>query len=281
VTFASLTSGGQQVPQGTTVTDETEFGLDPAVGSLFEFAPADHSHGSPAQPAPTVFFGESGTYTVPEGVSLIRVLAAGGGGGGGSSMANGDYDTGGNSGSSAEQLISVAAGDTFTVTVGAGGAPGTPTTTAEGVALNGGGSGGNTIFANSVQTFLDVAGGTSDNTAQAGQGQGGGANNSFTGLPGTMGDFGLTGGGGAGYTTSGYASGGGGAPSVPGVGGVDAESGPGGDGVLGCGGGAGGQGLDGGAGGSGFVVVYPQVGGASGVPGYGPAEYGAPIEGSG
>jgi len=280
VTFASLASGGdtKAIPQGTTVTDETAFGLEPAAGSLFEFAPADHSHGTPAEPAPTVFFGESGTYTVPEGVSLIRVLAVGGGGGGSAATA-GDSDTtgGGNSGSSAEQLISVSAGDSFTVTVGAGGVPGNQTSEYLG------GTGGSTSFASSVQTLLDAAGGGSDTTAAAGQGQGGKAVSGYTteGTAGTIGDFGLTGGGGAGYETTGYSSGGGGALSVPGVGGVNAESGAGGDGVLGCGGGAGGPGLDGGAGGDGFVVVFPQVQGASGVPGYGTTEYGAPIEGSG
>jgi len=275
VTFASLTSGGdtKTIPQGTAVTDATSFGLEPAVGSLFEFAPADHSHGSPNEPAPSVFFGSSGTYTVPDGVSLIRVLAAGGGAGGYSAQSDGTSYLGGNSGSAAEQLISVAAGDTFTVTIGAGGSPGTPTS-------NQGGAGGATSFANSVQTLLSVAGGD-PNKLLAGQGVGGASASSTTGTPGTVGDFGLTGGGGSGYEYAGYASGGGGALSVPGAGGVDAPSGPGGDGVLGCGGGAGGQGLDGGAGGTGFVIVFPQVGGASGVPGYGPTEYGAPIEGSG
>jgi len=275
VTFASLTSGGdtKTIPQGTTVIDETSFGLEPEVGSLFEFAPADHSHGSPAEPAPTVMFSASGTYTVPEGVSLIRVLAAGGGGGGSSAASSGDYTYGGNSGSSAEQLISVSAGDSFTVTIGAGGARGTPT-------ANQGANGGDTAFANGAQTFLHVNGGQSDGSGAPGQGLAG-SGGTLVGNAGETGNFGLTGGGGAGYATSGYSSGGGGALSVPGVGGVDAPSGPGGDGVLGCGGGAGGQGLDGGTGGAGFVIVFPQVEGASGVPGYGTTEYGAPVEGSG
>jgi len=275
MTFASLTSGGDSkpIPQGTAVTDATSFGLEPEVGSLFEFAPADHSHGSPAEPAPTVFFGESGTYTVPDGVSLIRVLAVGGGAGGCSAQSEGSLTFGGNSGSSAEQLISVAAGDSFTVTVGAGGAAGIPP-------AGSGGTGGDTSFADSEQTFLSVAGGEAGNsTAATGQGQGGSGLTATTGSAGTVGDFGLTGGGGAGYETEDYASGGGGALSVPGVGGVDAPSGPGGDGVLGCGGGAGGLGLDGGTGGTGFVIVFPQVQGAAGVPGYGPTEYAAPIEG--
>jgi len=274
MTFASLTSGGdtKTIPQGTTVTDETAFGLEPAVGSLFEFAPADHSHGSPAEPAPTVMYTANGTYTVPEGVSLIRVLAVGGGAGGGSAASDGGYGGGGNSGSSAEQFVSVAAGDSFTVTVGAGGVGGTPT-------ANPGGSGESTSFANSVETFLDVEGGQAGSQAAAGQGAGGDSADQYAGTPGTVGDFGLTGGGGAGYSTTGYASGGGGALSVPGAGGTNAPSGDGGDGVLGCGGGAGGLGLDGGSGGAGFVIVFPQVLGASGVPGYGPTEYAAPIEG--
>jgi len=276
MTFASLTSGGdaKTIPQGTTVVDATAFGLEPEVGSLFEFAPADHSHGSPAEPAPPVFFGESGTYTVPDGVGIIRVLVVGGGGGGSSAAANGDSDNGGNSGSSAEQLINVAAGDSFTVNVGAGGLPGTPAT-------GFGGSGGTTSFTKGAQTFLSAIGGGSDVPASTGQGQGGSSASSHEGAAGNIGDFGLTGGGGAGYAVEGYASGGGGALSLPGVGGVNAPSGPGGDGVLGCGGGAGGLGQDGGRGGDGFVIVSPQVGGASGVPGYGPTEYGAPIEGSG
>jgi len=276
MTFASLISGGdiKPIPQGTTVVDATDFGLEPEVGSLFEFAPADHSHGSPAEPAPTVFFGASGTYTVPEGVSLIRVLAVGGGGGGCSAESGGSFTNGGNSGISAEQLISVAAGESYTVTVGAGGVPGTPT-------ANQGGTGGYTSFGNSEHDFVLVAGGGSDGAAAAGQGQGGASASSTEGTGGTVGDFGLTGGGGAGYGTVGYGSGLGGALSLPGFGGVSTRSGPGGDGLLGCGGGAGGQGVDGGAGGAGFVIVFPQVEGASGVPGYGTTEYGAPIEGSG
>jgi len=274
MTFASLTSGGdtKTIPQGTTVVDATAFGLEPAAGSLFEFAPADHSHGSPAEPAPTVFYGASGTYTVPDGVSVIRVLGVGGGGGGSSAESSGNFTGGGNSGSSAETLIFVEAGDSFTVTVGAGGAAGTPT-------ANPGREGGPTTFASSTQAFLQVSGGGSSTSASAGQGQGGQSITDTAGSDGTVGDFGLTGGGGAGSGTSGYSSGGGGALSLPGAGGVDAPSGPGGDGVLGCGGGAGGPGLDGGAGGAGFLIVFPQVQGASGVPGYGPTEYAAPIEG--
>jgi len=66
-------------------------------------------------------FTSSGTYTVPTAITKILVHVTGGGGGGG--CTSGAYGaTGGNAGGTVIKLLSVSAGDTATVVIGAGGA---------------------------------------------------------------------------------------------------------------------------------------------------------------
>ena len=72
-------------------------------------------------------FTSGGTFTVPAGVTRLRIRAvgAGGGGGGGGSAAAAQLQVGGGGGGGGhiiEQVCPVVAGDTITVTIGTGGA---------------------------------------------------------------------------------------------------------------------------------------------------------------
>lgn len=90
----------------------------------------------------------STTWTVPSGITKIKVHATGGGGGG--YGGNSTYNAGGDGGPSAGTAIgyfSVTPGASYTITIGAGGSGG--------VSGNAGGSGGNTTF---VGTGISLAG---------------------------------------------------------------------------------------------------------------------------
>ena len=91
-------------------------------------------------PAGSQTFNSSGTFTVPAGVTSVRVSAVGGGGGGGSGVSSQrygesgnfrSYATGGGGGAAGEQVIgrtySVTPGQTISVTIGNGGAGGSST----------------------------------------------------------------------------------------------------------------------------------------------------------
>lgn len=91
-------------------------------------------------------FSANTNFTVPLGVTLMRVTVLGGGGGGGGS--NGSYaGAGGGAGGFASGTLSVTPGNSVAITVGAGGAGG-----AAGVSA---GSGGNSSFG----TLLSATGG--------------------------------------------------------------------------------------------------------------------------
>lgn len=81
------------------------------VGSLFGFSNS-------------LSFSNSGTFTVPNGVTTIKVRAWGGGGGGGGSSAAGAAASGGGAGGYTEGIYTVIPGTVLTVTIGAGGAGG-------------------------------------------------------------------------------------------------------------------------------------------------------------
>ena len=80
-----------------------------------------------SSPAPaTTIYSVAGVYNyvVPDGVSTLKVTVVGAGGGGGGFYGNGDTHAGGPGGSGGkwvDQYINVVAGETLTVTVGAGG----------------------------------------------------------------------------------------------------------------------------------------------------------------
>ena len=175
-----------------------------------------------------------GTYswTVPEGVTSISVVAVGGGGG--AISAQNDVSGGGGGALAYGNNIPVLPGQTYTVVVGAGGV----------------GLAGNPSY------FKDV------NTVYAGGGgQGGIGNQSGTANPGAGGTFnspyGGGGVGGVGGPGGGYGGGGGGAGGYAGAGGAggSGDTWAGTNAAVGSGGGGGGSGGHGGGGGGGVGLL--------------------------
>ena len=244
---------------------------DPNGAILIALRPANVALASPL----TVFY--NGTFTVPAGVSCVRVQAWGGGGGGGVNDIGGGGSNGaggGGGGGYREGTFLVAENDEIGITVGAGG-PG-----AANVAGTSGTAGGNSTatFSGNVITANGGSAGSS------GTGGGNGGTGSFTGtVYGQVannggdggdgdGDEGGGGGGSAGSTgdggdganlTAGTAGAGGG-----GAGGAGGDDGAGSSGSL-PGGGGGGAGDDGGGGGNGAYarVIISWEGLSSSTPG--------------
>jgi hypothetical protein len=209
-------------------------------------------------------FNVSGTYTVPAGVTTITVQAWGGGGGGAGGedgyFGSGD---GGGGGAYASSVLSVTPGAQYTITVGAGGAGGTPNS---GAAPSGGTSSfGTLVVAGGGQGALGGYGsGGAGGTATAGQTQ-------YAGGAGGQGseDIGGSGGGGAGsgenggnpvygsFTVGGggvFGGGEGGLGNYSNINGSPGSSYGGGGGGAQNGGGGATNGV-GGAGGNGAVIV--------------------------
>lgn len=153
-------------------------------------------------------FTASGTFVVPDGVSLVYVSGAGGGGGGGggAGSSNGDYSGGGGGGgagrSTVKQAIAVTPGQSIPVTIGAAGTAGSGSI----FSATGGGSGSATTFG-SLLTLAGGAGGGGGNASTGGGGAGGApggqwggdaqiANTGGNGGNGGGGPFGTAGGGG-------------------------------------------------------------------------------------
>jgi hypothetical protein len=173
----------------------------------------------------TVTYNVSGTYsfTVPSGVSSVTVQCWGAGGAGGGVTSNGIYGgAGGAGGAYASKIVSVTAGTTYLINVGAGGIGGT----------GNGPSGGDSWF-------------SSSSTVIAKGGNGGGGNNGSPGIGTTSGSIGSTvykGGDGIdGYYY--FGSGGGGAGSTGNGGSVLTSSSWSGGSGTSVGGGNGGDGL--------------------------------------
>lgn len=119
-------------------------------------------------------FTSSGTFTVPGGVTQVKIRAWGaGGGGGGSASAAGSFAGPGGGGEYREAIFAVTPGAALTVTVGAGGTAGTG-----GGSPTAGGAGGNS----SVTGRLTAAGGNGGSGANGApiQGGTGGTGGSFT-----------------------------------------------------------------------------------------------------
>lgn len=149
-------------------------------------------------------FTTSGTYTVPAGVTSIKVECIGGGGAGSSIKDNsGKGGGGGGGGAYASSIINVTAGTSYTVVVGAGG-----------VGTNGNSprdNGGNSSF---DATTVVAAGGLGGENNNVGGGSGGAISSSI----GTIKYAG--GNGGNGTLAATYSGGGGGAAGTNGAGGA-------------------------------------------------------------
>jgi hypothetical protein len=97
-------------------------------------------------------FTANGTFTIPTGVTALKITVVGGGGGGGSSYGqasgNGTAHGGGGGGAAISYLTSLTAGNTLAVTVGGGGAAGGTGT---------GGTGGTSSVASGTQTITTIS----------------------------------------------------------------------------------------------------------------------------
>ena len=176
------------------------------------------------------------TWTVPNGVASIQVVAIGGGGGGGGGEGNRGGSLGGNGGV-VTVTLAVNAGDVVNLNVGGGGGNGEYG--ASGSFGGGGGGGGSTsVNVNSSLATQIIAGG-----AGGGYGDDGNASN---GGDGNGGNSGPNGGGSGGANGIGGAAG-----SILGLGGSGQDAGANGDGGPGGAGGANGVGIAGGLAGAG------------------------------
>ena len=231
---------------------------------------------------PTVSFTTVGTtsWVAPPGVTSVAVLVVGGGGGGGGCDSAGANGTGGGGAGGVvyNSSFSVTPGNSYTVTVGAGGTPGTGTAT--------GGTGSNSVFS-TLTAYGGGGGGSSSHSTTAYQnganGASGGGSTTYSSI-GTAGSAIYSGSGNAGnnggtasITSPAYGGGGGGGAGAAGSNGSSSVGGNGGAGVsysisgisayYGGGGGGGTysgtyNGGAGGAGGGGYGVLT-----GNGVPG--------------
>ncbi len=165
--------------------------------------------------AQTVLTNPTSPWTVPAGVTSVKVEVWGAGGGGGgsrsTSFTNAFGGGGGGGGSYTTSTFTVSAGQTYTITYGAGGTAGAATPTA-------GGTGGTTTFTGTGGTVSSAGGG------------GGGAGNNANGTAGTAGVGGINGGTGGASTGNGAGGGGGAGNNGVGTNGGNASTGAGGPG---------------------------------------------------
>jgi hypothetical protein len=166
-------------------------------------------------------FTSSGTFTIPTGITNLKVTVVGGGGGGGSSPQNGQGGGGGGSGGVAiKYLTGLTPGNTLSVTVG--------------------GQAGNSTVASGTQTISTITGGGGGNGG-SNAGSGGGAGAGGTASGGTINISGNAGRYAAGYIGIGAQGGssifgGGGPPPPNSFGGINATNyGSGGSGAAGTG----------------------------------------------
>jgi len=181
-------------------------------------------------------FTASGTFTIPNGITRVKVTLVGGGGGAGGGQDDGCTNEagggGGGGGTATKWFTSLTPGNTLTVTRGAGGAGSTYNSSSYGV------TGGTSSVSSGTETITTVSatGGAGGQFGATGGGAGG------AGGTGSGGDLNPSGGGGSKGGVGGGSSlgGGGGAPSGAG-------------GLYGGGGGGGNTSGTGGAGANGIV----------------------------
>jgi hypothetical protein len=128
-------------------------------------------------------FTSNGTFTIPSGISALKVTALGGGGGGGGASSavcfGGSGGGGGGGGTAVTYLTGLTPGNTLSVTVGAGG-------TAGGT----GGTGGTSSVASGTQSITTISGsggggGGNGNQTSGAQGAGGGTSGATYGISGS------------------------------------------------------------------------------------------------
>jgi hypothetical protein len=189
-------------------------------------------------------FTASGTFTIPAGVTAVKLTVVGGGGGGGGATAAGNGSGGGSGGIGIKWLTGLTPGNTLTITVGASGT---------GVSAANGTAGGASSVASGTQTITTIS---ANGGAIGLVGAGALAGSSVPAAAGTGGDINI--GGNPGMYASGATVGGPGAASPYGGGGGSGNSGPGGaaSGFGGGGGGAGSAGNAAGGAGSGGIVIF-------------------------
>lgn len=183
-------------------------------------------------------FTSTGTFTVPAGVSAVKVTVVGGGGSGGSvsSSTQGPAGGGGAGGTAIKFLTSLTAGNTIAVTIS--------------------GAGASSSISSGTQTITTVSASAGSAGSYGVGGAGGIGSNGDINIRGGAGGTGAYLGGNAGYS---YAGGNGGSSTLGGggTGGLNAAAG-GAGGVYGGGGGGAAQnndtGYSGGSGGSGVVI---------------------------
>jgi len=127
-------------------------------------------------------FTSSGTFTIPTGITALKITVGGGGGGGGVGQDVGDGSgTGGqgqSGGGAIKYLTGLTPGNTLTVTVGAGGGSGT--------------AGGTSSVASGTQSITTISG-TGGGGGGTGTGGGNGTGSVGTGATGTNGDINVDG----------------------------------------------------------------------------------------
>ncbi len=186
--------------------------------------------------ASAVAFTSSGSFTVPVGVTRLKVRVVGGGGAGGT-HATQPGGGGGAGGEATEWLSGVVPGTIIPVTVGAGGQPSS--------GAGNGGTGGASSFGSYVSATGGTGGGGGSGSGTPTGGQGGSGSGGTVNLAGSW--------GGDAIPSAGRGGDGGGPGAGKGGTGVAGQSAPAGS--AGGGGGGGGNGLAGGAGGGGLVMV--------------------------
>jgi hypothetical protein len=178
----------------------------------------------------------TGSWTVPAGVTRVKVRAWSGGGGGSGCTSGSITGAGGAGGYGEKHITGLVPGATVSCTIGAGGAGGAS-----------GANAGSAGTATSFGSFVTITGGSGGSSAS------GGAGGVASGA-----DLGITGGTGAGTLSTGPVGGFGGSAPAGGAGGVPSFNTMGASGNFPGGGGASGSGTAsyaGGAGASGLIVV--------------------------
>jgi hypothetical protein len=191
--------------------------------------------------------GSSATWTIPAGVTKVKVTVVGGGGGGGNSGGSGTAVTsgGGGGGCAVKYLTGLTPGNTLTYTVGSGGGVGS--------------SGGTSSVSSGTQTITTISATGGAGGSQVGGGSTSGYVNGGTGGSSSGGTLNMSGqGGGMSYVdnaTSGtYISGSGGSSVFGGGGNGNGGGFSGGNGGAYGGGGGGAYAANGGSGSAGVII---------------------------